>query len=207
MNKKVRTKIGTAQLRDPKTNEKYRRLEGYLCLEWDELTHELPSDATVELVVVTDAPETKREVDWPEGAVWWWVSKVMMPHSDYNGFILTVPGNSTAAIVQCGGFRTIVKSGSGFPTDERARQAAVEALATAGEGGFKWKEVEPKYKDERWRVDWTDEDGHGHSTVEYQLTAAIRTFERCKEKYRGKCILLGMDDNLDWHEIDCHELI
>ena len=151
-----------------------------------------------EIVAVRDAEPTQRVVP-PEGAMW--VENHFLPFQ----FDLHTPRGTVAAV-----WRTefnpdiwlwhIPGTMCTRPcgTSDIAQQTAMETMAASGAWGFHCEEVKPECV--RWRVDWTE--------GKEARTRTYRHIGNAQDRYHhsaDKCVLFGMDKNLNWHELDRHE--
>ena len=98
--------------------------------------------SNIEIVKITEQ-ESERRLVKPKGAVWI-ISRIFT-----RIISLVVDGVEIAAVNrnEVKGFQWSIKAEiwRGASTPELAKQAAEEALATAGKYGFYWEEVEPDY--------------------------------------------------------------
>jgi hypothetical protein len=137
MSEKIRKMIGRGEVVESAT-QKYILDEGghNVLVKGTPEMQELAIGTPIEIVALV---EPEKKLVRPEGAVWWWVSAKMVPHSLHDMEVLyTVEGEAIASVC-CSAFRTDTKMGSGMASNSAAKSQVEREFADAGLYGFGWE--------------------------------------------------------------------
>ena len=167
------------------------------------LYEDLPRGTLVEIVALVDEPEWKLvrgPAEWKDDPLYLSAAKILRV-IPFKPDVVIAKVFSNGEWIGATDKLAVIKNGISLDVST-AQQAVEHSLADAELHGFRWENGLPKMV--QWRIDWVGYRGQSWTHVYCILSDAEASFVGWKIKGR-RCFLFGMDEDLNWHELDRYE--